>query len=114
VRCALRPVVSFEAQVGEGAYELEELLPDHSVEDPADVVARNDARYRLAQALATLPERERTVLSGRTGFDGNSLSLTTIGKDLGISRERARRLEGKALKELRERQGELRLEGLAA
>ena len=114
VRCALRPVVSLEAPVGEGACELEELFPDHSAEDPADVVARSDARRRLAQALATLPERERTILSGRTGFDGPPQSLTTIGKSLGVSRERARQLEGKALKDLRERQGELRLEGLAA
>lgn len=114
VRCALRPVVSLEALVGEGAYKLEELLFDYSSEDPSLAVVRSDARYRLAEALATLPERERAVLSGRTGFDGNPQSLTTIGKGLGVSRERARQLERKALKELRERQGELRLEGLVA
>jgi RNA polymerase primary sigma factor len=68
----------------------------------------------LAEALAALPERERTVLSGRAGLDDHPQSLTTIGKSLGVSRERARQLEGKALKELRERQGELRLEGLVA
>ncbi len=114
LRHALRPVVSLEAPVGEGASELGELLPDPSVEDPSEAVARSDARYRLAEALAALPERERTVLSGRTGFDGRPQSLTTIGKSLGVSRERARQLEGKALKKLRERQGELRLEGLVA
>ena len=114
VRCALRPVVSLETPVGEGASELGELLPDPSVEDPSEAVARSDARYRLAEALAALPEREWTVLCGRTGFDGRPQSLTTIGKSLGVSRERARQLEGKALKELRERQGELRLEGLVA
>lgn len=114
VRWALQPMISLEAPLGEEAYELREFLPDHSVEDPADAVARSDARYRLARALAILPERERTVLSERTGFDGHPRSLTTIGKDLGISRERARQLEGKALKVLRERQRELRLEGLAA
>lgn len=114
VRCALQPVISLETQVGEEACELREFLPDHSVEDPADSVARSDAQYRLARALATLPERERTVLSGRAGFDGHPRTLTIIGKDLGVSRERARQLEGKALKVLRERQRELGLEGLAA
>jgi RNA polymerase primary sigma factor len=64
--------------------------------------------------LATLPERERAVLSERNGFDGHPQSLTTIGESLGVSRERVRQLEGKALKELRERRGELGLEGLAA
>jgi len=108
VRCALRPVVSLESAIGgEEAYELEELLPDRSAEDPSDAVARSDARYRLAQALAALPERERTVLSERTGFEGHPQSLTSIGKRLGVSRERARQLEGKALKELRERWGNL-------
>jgi RNA polymerase primary sigma factor len=114
VRWALRPVVSLEAPVGAEACELGELLPDPSVEDPSDVVARTDAHYRLAEALAAIPERERTVLVKRTGFDGNPRSLTAIGESLGVSRERARQLEGKALKELRERRGELGLEGLAA
>jgi RNA polymerase primary sigma factor len=114
VRCALRPVVSLEAPIGEGTYELEELLPDPSAEDPSDAVAHSDARYRLAEALATLPERERAVLSGRTGFDEDPQSLTTIGRSLGVSRERTRQLEGKALKELRERRRELGLEGLVA
>jgi RNA polymerase primary sigma factor len=114
VRYALRPVASLEAPVGEGAYELEELLPDYSAEDPSDAVARSDARQRLAGALAKLPERERAVLLGRTGFDGDPQSLTAIGRSLGVSRERARQLEGKALKELCERRGELGLEGLVA
>lgn len=43
-------------------------------------------------ALATLPERERTVLSGRVGLDGDPRTLTDIGKALGVSRERARQL----------------------
>jgi len=69
VRCALRPVVSLETPVGEGASELGELLTDPSVEDPSEAVARSDARYRLAEALAALPEREQTVLCRRTGLD---------------------------------------------
>jgi RNA polymerase primary sigma factor len=114
VRCALTPVVSLEAPIGEGAYELEELLSDPSAEDPSDAVARSDARHRLAEALAALPERERMVLVRRAGFAGHPQSVTNIGNSLGVSRERARQLEGKALKELRERQGELKLEGLVA
>jgi RNA polymerase primary sigma factor len=114
VRWALRPVISLESPVDAEACKLGELLPDPSVEDPSDVVAHGDVRHRLAKALAAIPERERTVLMERTGFDGNPQSLTTIGKSLGVSRERARQLEGKALKKLRERRGELGLEGLAA
>ncbi len=114
VRRSLRPVVSLETRVGDGTGELGELLPDPSAEDPAEVVARDDARHRLAQALAALPERERTVLVERSGFDGEPRSLTAIGKDLGVSRERARQLEGAALKKLRDHRREWGLEGPAA
>lgn len=114
VQQALRPVVSLELSIGDGKSELGELISDPMAEDPADVVARDDARYRLAKALAALPERERTILSKRVGLDGPPLSLAAIGKGLGISRERVRQLEGAALKELRERREELSLEGLAA
>ena len=90
VRRALRPVVSLETSVRDGLGELGELLPDPSAEDPAEVAARDDARHRLAEALAALPERERTVLVERTGFDKKPRSLTANGKDLGgLSRARA-------------------------
>ncbi|TCJ15850.1 sigma-70 family RNA polymerase sigma factor [Rubrobacter taiwanensis] len=114
VRRALQPVASLESLVGEDGDELGELLPDHRAEDPAEVAARNDARRRLAEALAALPERQRTILSRRAGFSGAPESRTAIGESLGISRERVRQLERAALDELGERGGELGLEGLVA
>lgn len=114
VRLALRPAVSLEASVGDGPFELGEMLPDTSAEDPAEACARSDARRRMADALASLPERERVVLSERSGFDGRPQSLTTIGRRLGVSRERARQIECAALEDLRARREELGLEGLVA
>jgi DNA-directed RNA polymerase sigma subunit (sigma70/sigma32) len=67
-----------------------------------------------AEARAALPERGATVLSRRYGLDGRPRSLAAVGETLGVSRERARQLENAALSELRERQRELELEGLAA
>jgi len=110
----LRPAASLESSVGGRMAPLEELLPDPLAEDPAEEVAREDARRRLADALATLPERERVVLSERAGFDGEPRTLTDIGKALGVSRERARQLHEAAVKKLRGKRGELGLEGLAA
>ena len=114
VRRALCPVVSLQTRVGDDTGELGELLADPSAEDPAEVAARDDARHRLAEAVAALTERERTVLVERTGFDREPRSLTAIGKDLGVSRERARQLESAALRELRDHRREWGLEGLAA
>jgi RNA polymerase primary sigma factor len=114
VRRFLQPAASLESPVGDGSGLLGELLPDPHAEDPAEEVAREDARRRLADALAALPEREKTVLSERVGLDGEPRTLTDIGKSLGISRERARQLHDAAVKKLRGRRGELGLEGLAA
>jgi RNA polymerase primary sigma factor len=114
MRTALQPVISLEASLGEGTSELGEMIPDLSAEDPGEASAHSDARRRLAEALAALPEREQIVLSKRLGFDGDPQSLTTIGKAFGVSRERVQQLESTALKELWEHRKELRLEGLAA
>jgi RNA polymerase primary sigma factor len=114
VRRALLPVVSLEASVGDEDFEREESIADPGAEDPAEAAARNDARRRLVEALSALPERRSAVLSSRFGLDGHPRSLAAVGKDLGVSRERARQLESAALSELRERRRELGLEGLAA
>ena len=51
-----------------------------------------------------MPERQRRIIELRFGFDGEAASLDTIGKELGLTRERVRQLEGEALRRL---EGEL-------
>jgi RNA polymerase primary sigma factor len=46
--------------------------------------------------VRTLPERERRLIELRFGFDGEQHSLATVGRKLGITRERARQLEREA------------------
>jgi RNA polymerase nonessential primary-like sigma factor len=58
---------------------------------------------RLATAVAQLGERQRAVLQRRFGLDGTPVqSLAEIGRDLGISRERARQIQAEAFKRLGE------------
>ena len=57
-------------------------------------------------ALAELPDLKRRVLELRYGLDGEPHSLEAIGAELGISRERIRRLEGEALATLAESLGD--------
>jgi RNA polymerase primary sigma factor len=57
-------------------------------------------RQRIQRAVADLPERQRRIIELRFGFDGESASLETIGKELGLTRERVRQLESEALHRL--------------
>jgi RNA polymerase primary sigma factor len=80
--------------------ELGDLFADENAEDPeerADEYLRGQA---VRRALAELPELERRILELRYGLDGEPHSLEAIGAELGISRERIRRLEGAALESL--------------
>ena len=62
---------------------------------------------RLNALLATLNERQRLVLQRRFGLDGTPVqSLADIGRDLGVSRERARQIQEEALKRLRKQSQE--------
>src|SRR5438105_15173904 len=57
-------------------------------------------RQGIQRAVADLPERQRRIIELRFGFGGESASLETIGKELGLTRERVRQLESEALHRL--------------
>lgn len=60
-------------------------------------------RAEIAAVLAQLPPRERIIIELRFGlYDNNPLSLTAVGEELGVSRERIRQIEARALQRLRE------------
>ncbi len=81
---------------------LVEVLPG-STEPQDDVVARqrrqSGIQMRLAGALSLLDDRERLIVEKRILSD-NSASLASLGRELGVSRERARQLEARAKKKL--------------
>jgi RNA polymerase primary sigma factor len=94
---AVEASVSLNQTVGEDG-ELGELFADPQSADPE--TAAGDALRSVAvrRALAKLPERERRIVELRFGFEGESMALEAIGRELGITRERVRQLEGEALK----------------
>jgi RNA polymerase primary sigma factor len=95
--------ISLESPIGEeDDTELGMFVEDEITPTPAQVVYQNMLRERLDKVLATLPPREARVLRMRFGLDDNQpYTLEEVGAKFGLTRERIRQIEGKALRRLR-------------
>lgn len=79
-----------------------ELLPDDSTLSPADAAMAADMHNRVTEALGTLSARESKIISLRYGIDISAEhTLESVGAMLGVTRERIRQIEAKALTKLR-------------
>ena len=100
-----QPIGSVNARIGtaaeEGA-EMGDLLPDEHVGDDYLRVEIGQWEGTLREAVRSLPEREARILNMRHGLDGSkSRTLREVSEALGISQERARQVEIKALRTIR-------------
>ena len=94
--------VSLETPVGEGDGLYGDLIEDTHSARPDDVTATDFRSAELAEALLGLSPRLQRVLTLRYGLDGEApRTLDEIGADLGVTRERVRQLEQRALRDLR-------------
>ena len=102
--------VSLETPVGDDDSVKSDLIEDESSQQPEAATAERLQSEELQQALGRLEPRLRSVLERRFGLAGrNQQTLEHIGKELGITRERVRQLETRALAELRNSAPELSL-----
>ncbi len=97
------PARALEERIGDGddGLCLGDLLADPQAEDEFEQVPRRAAATGLPALLALLSERERLVVSRRFGLDGEARTLRDIAGDLGVSAERVRQIEERALETLR-------------
>jgi len=95
--------VSLATPVGEEADStLADFIPDPHALDADDAAASGMLRQQIATALDQLTERERRVLELRYGLtDGQPRTLEEVGRAFGVTRERVRQIEVKALRKLR-------------
>ncbi|CAG1011348.1 RNA polymerase sigma factor SigA [Anaerolineae bacterium] len=95
--------MSLEMPVGEeDSSQLGDFIEDDKVIGPVDAAARQLLKEQVRGALNALGEREREVLEMRFGLkDGQEHTLEEVGKYFGVTRERIRQIEAKALRKLR-------------
>jgi RNA polymerase primary sigma factor len=96
-------VTSLEAPVGEDQESfLGDFIPDESQLSPVDQASKQLLKDHLDEVLHTLSEREARVLKLRFGLEGNKqMTLEEVGKVFGVTRERIRQIEAKALRKLK-------------
>ena len=102
IKVAQEPI-SFEAPIGkEEDSRLGDFIEDKDADAPAKTVAQELLREDLAEVLSGLSPRERDVLRLRFGMDdGRQRTLEEVGQLFGVTRERIRQIEAKALRKLR-------------
>ncbi len=94
---------SLEAPVGEDQESiLGDFIPDESQLSPVDQASKQLLKDHLDEVLGTLTEREAKVLKLRFGLEGTKqMTLEEVGRVFGVTRERIRQIEAKALRKLK-------------
>jgi RNA polymerase primary sigma factor len=102
IKVSRRPL-SLQRPVGEEQdSELEQFIEDEDSPTPPDVASQALLMDRLDEVLGTLTPREARILRLRFGlFDGHPYTLKEVGAKFGLTRERIRQIERKALRRLR-------------
>jgi RNA polymerase primary sigma factor len=95
--------VSLETPIGEEEdSHLGDFIPDEGTPAPAEAANQQMLREQVEDVLASLTSRERKVLQLRFGLDdGRARTLEEVGNEFGVTRERIRQIEAKALRKLR-------------
>lgn len=100
---ASQELLSLENPVGEDGMRVADFVGDDQSPSPDEEAARSLLRDQVREVLETLPPVEKTVLKLRYGLDdGQPRTLEEIGRRLGVTRERIRQIQERALAHLRE------------
>ncbi len=97
--------ISLETPVGEDEKDsiLAEFIQDEKTPPPSLQAARNLLKKRLEEISSELTPRERKILAMRFGLeDGVTHTLEEVGKEFGVTRERIRQIQAKALEKIRQ------------
>jgi RNA polymerase primary sigma factor len=95
--------ISMDMTIGEEDSTLEDLIPDDKSLSPSDSLLEKDLTHQIQKLLSSLSPREERILRLRFGIgEDGECTLEEIGRQFGLSRERIRQIEAKALDRLRD------------
>jgi RNA polymerase primary sigma factor len=99
----LKKTYSIERPMGENNdYFLSDTIEDTSTVMPSELLENLNRYSHVSEWFETLSDNEKSILTLRFGLDDNDpQTLDTIGKQFGVTRERIRQIESKALEKLR-------------
>ena len=102
LKMAQQPI-SLHSPIGDsGNASFGDLIEDKSAENPMEEASSSVLKDKISEVLSTLTDREREVLEQRFGLkDGYSRTLEDVGSQFGLTRERIRQIEAKALRKMR-------------
>jgi RNA polymerase primary sigma factor len=99
LRIAYNPI-SLDATLGDGDGEFGDFIADRAAKQPHELVDLQDLRGALYKSMVDLTDREREIIILRFGIGGQSYTLEEVGAKFGVTRERIRQIEAKALMKL--------------
>lgn len=94
--------ISLETPVGDGETNIGSFIENDSIQSPSETAFQRMLKAQVLQVLGTLDDRSAKVIKYRFGLlDGYSHTLEQVGRMFGVTRERIRQIEAKAIRKLR-------------
>jgi len=93
--------LSLSMSMGEDNTPLSDYIEDHTIPSVLDAVIRDDLRNKISRAISSLCPKEKRIVKVRYGIGEEEQTLESLAQEFGVTRERIRQIEMKAIRKLK-------------